>query len=64
MTHPVRYTFQFFTEQISVHEAIAPAIQARIDLALDSAETIAELEQIRDAVQQVMDDYHAEHHAE
>jgi len=64
MTHPVRYTFQFFTELISVHEALAPAIQARIDLALDSAETIAELEQIRDAVQQVVDDYQAEHHAE
>lgn len=62
MSHPVRYTFQFFTELIGVHEALVPAIDARIALNLDSAEVIAELQQIRDAVQQVIDDYNAEHH--
>ena len=62
MSHPVRYTFQFFTELIGVHEAIVPAIDARIALNLDSAEVLAELQQIRDAVQQVIDDYNAEHH--
>lgn len=63
MSHTVRYTFQFFTELIGVHEALVPAIDARIALALDSAEVIAELTQIRDAVQQVIDDYNAEHPA-
>lgn len=62
MSHPVRYTFQFFTELIGVHEALVPAIDARIALNLDSAEVLADLQQIRDAVQQVVDDYHAEHH--
>lgn len=62
MSHPVRYTFQFFTDLIGVHEALVPAIDARIALNLDSAEVIAELQQIRDAVQQVIDDYNAEHH--
>lgn len=62
MSHPVRYTFQFFTELIGVHEALVPAIDARIALNLDSAEVIAELQQIRDAVQQVIDDYNAGHH--
>ena len=62
MSHPVRYTFQFFTELIGVHEAIVPAIDARIALNLDRAEVLAELQQIRDAVQQVIDDYNAEHH--
>lgn len=62
MSHPVRYTFQFFTELIGVHEALVSAIDARIALNLDSAEVLAELQQIRDAVQQVIDDYNAEHH--
>lgn len=62
MSHPVRYTFQFFTDLIGVHEALVPAIDARIALNLDSAEVLAELQQIRDAVQQVVDDYNAEHH--
>lgn len=61
MSHPVRYTFQFFTELIGVHEALVPALDARIALATDSAEVLAELQQIRDAVQQVVDDYHADH---
>ena len=61
MSHTVRYTFQFFTELIGVHEALVPAIQARIDLDTDAPEVMLELVQIRDALQQVIDDYHAEH---
>jgi len=49
------YTFQFFTQNIDVHRAISPALQARIDLATDAAEVITELEQIKQAVDQVYD---------
>jgi len=62
VSHTVRYTFQFFTELIGVHEALVPAIQARIDLDTDAPEVMLELTQIRDAVQQVIDDYNADHH--
>jgi hypothetical protein len=56
MSHQT-HTFQFFTQNIDVHRAIGPALQARIDLAVDAAEVITELEQIKQAVDQVIYDH-------
>lgn len=53
----VRYTFQFFTENIDVHRALSAAIDARIQLATDTQEVIDELTQIKDAVDQVISDH-------
>lgn len=53
MSHQT-HTFQFFTQNIDVHRALSPAIQARVDSAVDAAEVIAELEQIKSAVDQVI----------
>lgn len=53
----VRYTFQFFTENIDVHRALSAAIDARIQLATDTQEVIDELTQIKDAVDQVIADH-------
>ena len=56
MSHQT-HTFQFFTQNIDVHRALSPALQARIDLAADAAEVITELEQIKQAVDQVIHDH-------
>jgi len=53
----VRYTFQFFTENIDVHRALSEAIDARIQLGTDTQEVIDELTQIKDAVDQVIADH-------
>jgi len=56
MSH-VRYTFQFFTENVDVHRALSAAIDVRIQSGVDDQAVIDELTEIKDAVDQVISDH-------